>query len=109
GAVQGRDRAHRRDRGMSKQRALQLVEAAVWLEATGDLEGARKLYQQALKLDPSNTRAQQSLERDVVRAPKPAATPAPPPVRQAEPARKPAATPAPPPARKAEPARKPPP
>jgi len=74
---------------MSKQRAVQLVEAAVWLEATGDLTGARKLYEQALKLDPENTRAQQALERDEARAapragpPTPAApmkaVPAPPP------------------------------
>jgi hypothetical protein len=49
---------------MSKQRAVQLVEAAVWLEATGDLAGARKLYEQALKMDPENTRARQALERE---------------------------------------------
>lgn len=72
---------------MKKQRASQLVEAAVWLEATGDLAGARKLYEQALIMDPENARARQALERDEARAaprtspPPPAvkATPVPPP------------------------------
>ncbi|HEY8209443.1 MAG TPA: hypothetical protein VIG99_18270 [Myxococcaceae bacterium] len=74
---------------MSKQRALQLVEAAVWLEATGDLEGARKLYQQALTLDPENTRAQQAMEREPARppAPPPAPKPEPEPARESPPPR----------------------
>jgi len=89
---------------MKKQRAFQLVEAAVWLEATGDLAGARKLYEQALKMDPENARAKQALERDEARPPPrmtpprpmPAvvrATPAPPPPPPPEPKM----TPAPPP------------
>jgi hypothetical protein len=58
---------------MSAQRASQLVEAGLWLRLSGDHEGARRLFEQALKLDPSNTRARQLLESQ----PKPAA-PAPP-------------------------------
>lgn len=46
---------------MSAQRASQLVEAGVWLQATGDHEGARRLFEQALKLDPDNVRARQFL------------------------------------------------
>lgn len=46
---------------MSAQRASQLVEAGVWLQATGDQEGARRLFEQALKLDPDNVRARQFL------------------------------------------------
>ncbi len=46
---------------MSAQRASQLVEAGVWLQATGDQEGAKRLFEQALKLDPENARARQFL------------------------------------------------
>lgn len=46
---------------MSAQRAGQLVEAGVWLQATGDHEGAKRLFEQALKLDPDNARARQLL------------------------------------------------
>ncbi|MDQ3266302.1 MAG: hypothetical protein M3Y59_22080 [Myxococcota bacterium] len=46
---------------MSAQRASQLVEAGVWLQATGDKEGAQRLFEQALKLDPENARARQFL------------------------------------------------
>ncbi len=42
---------------MSRERAVQLVEAAVWLRLSGDDEGARKLFERALKLDPDNEQA----------------------------------------------------
>ena len=46
---------------MSAQRAAQLMEAGLWLRLSGDTEGARRLFEQALKLDPTNTRARQLL------------------------------------------------
>lgn len=46
---------------MSAHRASQLVEAGLWLQATGDREGARRLFEQALALDPTNARALQLL------------------------------------------------
>jgi tetratricopeptide (TPR) repeat protein len=48
---------------MSSQRAAQLVEAGVWLQAKGDVDGAQRLFEEALKLDPSNLRASQALAR----------------------------------------------
>jgi len=45
----------------SEQRIEQLIEAALWLRLSGDVEGARKLLEQALKLDPHNERALQQL------------------------------------------------
>ncbi|MEW5737412.1 MAG: hypothetical protein AB1938_00715 [Myxococcota bacterium] len=42
---------------MSKERAAQLVDAGVWLKLSGDLDGARRLFERALKLDPSNEKA----------------------------------------------------
>lgn len=47
---------------MSAHRARKLVEAGVWLRMSGDQEGARKLFEHALNLDPSNERARQLLE-----------------------------------------------
>jgi tetratricopeptide (TPR) repeat protein len=47
---------------MSANRARKLVEAGVWLRISGDQEGARRLFEQALKLDPSNVRARQLLQ-----------------------------------------------
>jgi tetratricopeptide (TPR) repeat protein len=44
---------------MGKERAGQLVEAGLWLQMSGDLDGARRLFEQALKLDPENARARQ--------------------------------------------------
>jgi hypothetical protein len=44
---------------VSKDRAAQLVEAGIWLKLSGDLEGARKLFERALKLDPENEKAKQ--------------------------------------------------
>lgn len=58
---------------MSAERANQLVEAGVWLQATGDVEGARRLFEQALKLDPQNARARQFLSNE---PPPPRPTPA---------------------------------
>ncbi len=46
---------------MSKDRAAQLVEAGIWLKLSGDREGARKLFERALKLDPENDKAAQLL------------------------------------------------
>jgi hypothetical protein len=47
---------------MSAHRAKKLVEAGVWLRISGDHEGARRLFEQALVLDPANVRAKQLLE-----------------------------------------------
>jgi hypothetical protein len=47
---------------MSAERAKKLVEAGVWLRMSGDHEGARRLFEHALKLDPANERAKQLLE-----------------------------------------------
>jgi hypothetical protein len=57
---------------MSKERSAQLVDAGVWLRLSGDLEGARKLFERALKLDPANERATQLLNEGPLR-PVPAA------------------------------------
>ena len=46
---------------MSTDRAAQLVEAGIWLKLSGDREGARKLFERALKLDPGNEKAAQLL------------------------------------------------
>ncbi|MDP2270763.1 MAG: hypothetical protein Q8K32_08505 [Archangium sp.] len=46
---------------MSSDRASQLVEAGIWLKLSGDREGARKLFERALKLDPGNQKATQLL------------------------------------------------
>ena len=46
---------------MSADRAAQLVEAGIWLKLSGDREGARKLFERALKLDPGNEKATQLL------------------------------------------------
>lgn len=59
---------------MSSDRAAQLVEAGIWLKLSGDREGARKLFERALKLDPQNTKAAQLLAG----APAPGEEPAPP-------------------------------
>lgn len=53
---------------MSSQRATQLVEAGLWLRLSGDREGARRLFEQALKLDPTNVRARQLLDTGPVPA-----------------------------------------
>lgn len=47
---------------MSAHRARKLVEAGVWLRISGDHEGARRLFEQALALDPTNVRAKQLLD-----------------------------------------------
>jgi hypothetical protein len=47
---------------VSPQRADQLVEAGLWLKLSGDTDGARRLFEQALRLDPGNARAKQLLE-----------------------------------------------
>ncbi|MFZ5440384.1 MAG: tetratricopeptide repeat protein [Myxococcota bacterium] len=66
---------------MSRERAQQLVEAGIWLKLSGDREGARKLFERALKLDPSNEKAAQLLSGTEPDAPPPgpAALPEPPP------------------------------
>ena len=46
---------------MSGARAIQLVEAGLWLRMSGDLEGARRLFEQALRLDPECERARELL------------------------------------------------
>ena len=47
---------------MSPQRANQLIEAGLWLRLSGDPQGAQKLFERALQLDPGNTRAREYLE-----------------------------------------------
>jgi hypothetical protein len=37
------------------------VEAGLWLQMSGDVDGARRLFEQALKLDPANARARELL------------------------------------------------
>ncbi len=69
---------------MSSDRAAQLVEAGIWLKLSGDREGARKLFERALKLDPGNQKATQLLAgvpapgEDVVAPPASTRTPVPP-------------------------------
>ncbi len=46
---------------MSGGRAIQLVEAGLWLRMSGDLDGARRLFEQALRLDPTCERARELL------------------------------------------------
>ena len=43
------------------ERANKLLEAGLWLRMSGDVEGARHLFEQALKLDPENARARELL------------------------------------------------
>lgn len=49
---------------MSQERANQLLEAGLWLRLSGDLPGAKRLFEQALEIDPSNERARQLLRRE---------------------------------------------
>lgn len=42
---------------MSSARAGQLVEAGLWLQRSGDKDGAHRLFVEALRLDPQNARA----------------------------------------------------
>jgi hypothetical protein len=46
-------------------RANQLLEAGLWLKMSGDLDGAKKLFEQALKLDPDSIRARELLGHSV--------------------------------------------
>jgi hypothetical protein len=46
-------------------RANQLLEAGLWLKMSGDLDGARKLFEQALKVDPDSIRARELLGHSV--------------------------------------------
>jgi len=60
---------------VSAQRASQLVEAGLWLRLSGDHEGAKRLFEQALKLDPTNARARQLLDSPPPAAPQQPAAP----------------------------------
>lgn len=62
---------------MSKERATQLVDAGVWLKLSGDLDGARRLFERALKLDPDNEKARQLLAQPAAELPVPDAAPEP--------------------------------
>jgi hypothetical protein len=42
---------------MSPQRSAALVEAGVFLQLSGDADGAKVLFRQALTLDPTNAKA----------------------------------------------------
>ncbi|AKQ67080.1 TPR domain protein [Myxococcus hansupus] len=46
---------------MSTQRANQLIEAGLWLRLSGDSQGAQRLFERALELDPANARAREYL------------------------------------------------
>jgi hypothetical protein len=46
-------------------RANQLLEAGLWLKMSGDLDGARRLFEQALKLDPDSIRARELLGHEM--------------------------------------------
>jgi tetratricopeptide (TPR) repeat protein len=46
---------------MSSQRANQLIEAGLWLRLSGDAQGAQRLFERALQLDPGNARAREYL------------------------------------------------
>ncbi len=78
---------------MSKDRAAQLVEAGIWLKLSGDREGARKLFERALKLDPGNEKATQLLAGASV--PIEVEPPAPPPTEPLVPPVRKSLTPAP--------------
>lgn len=70
---------------MSKERAAQLVDAGVWLKLSGDLDGARRLFERALKLDPTNVKAKQLLTQPAELAPsEPPAPELPPPTNPFE-------------------------
>lgn len=60
---------------MNAQRSAQLVEAGLWLQMSGDVEGARRLFEQALKVDPANARARELLR--VARGPSGTSSPSP--------------------------------
>lgn len=62
---------------MSKQRAAALIDAGVFLQLAGDLNGARDLFKQALALDPDNVKGQHLYT--AVGGQLPARAPAPPP------------------------------
>ncbi len=47
---------------MSRERAAQLIDAGLWLKLSGDLDGAQKLFERALKLDPENKKARTLLD-----------------------------------------------
>ena len=47
---------------MSSQRANQLIEAGLWLRLSGDAQGAQRLFERALQLDPGNARAREYLD-----------------------------------------------
>jgi len=49
-------------------RANQLLEAGLWLKMSGDLDGARRLFEQALKLDPDSIRARELLGHEMSEA-----------------------------------------
>ncbi|HZX41539.1 MAG TPA: hypothetical protein VFE93_06845, partial [Myxococcaceae bacterium] len=49
-------------------RANQLLEAGLWLKMSGDLDGARRLFEQALRLDPESIRARELLGPSVADA-----------------------------------------
>jgi hypothetical protein len=46
---------------MSRERATQLIDAGIWLKLSGDVDGARRLFERALKLDPENPKAKELL------------------------------------------------
>jgi len=47
---------------MYAERVNQLIEDGLWLRLSGDVDGARRLFEQALKLDPKNPRVLELLD-----------------------------------------------
>lgn len=56
---------------MSAERAQQLIEAGIWLRLSGDTDGAKRLFEQALRLDPGNAKATELLRGPAEAAPAP--------------------------------------
>jgi hypothetical protein len=66
---------------VSAERAQQLLEAGIWLRLSGDQDGARRLFEQALRLDPTNEKAKELVAQShssVPKAPTPVPTKPPP-------------------------------
>ncbi len=59
---------------MAADRANQLVEAGLCLQLAGDLTGAAKIWEEALRLDPANVRAKRCLQALNEKAIRPAAS-----------------------------------
>jgi tetratricopeptide (TPR) repeat protein len=77
---------------MTSKRAAGLIEAGVWLQMAGDVDGARDIYRRALAMDPTNARARSlylsaggTLDNPTVMGSPPPELAAPPPPRASTP------------------------